>query len=451
MESFILNLPLTIVNFQSNLPLSLEGQMLITPALLKLIIADQTEEHNLPVDYIPRTIEFKLAEVSHNKEIIVLTGLRRSGKSVLLHHIRQQNTESDYYFNFEDERLAAFSVDDFQILQEALIESFGLQKTYYFDEIQNIKGWEMFVRRLYNSGNKIYITGSNANLFSEELGTRLTGRYIVYTIYPLSFKEYISYKHKALLSEKLSTTKIGQIKKLFSDYYQEGGIPEYVKHKNSDYLHSLYEGIFYRDIIARYKLPQSSLIKTLVFYLGSNCSKEVTYNSLRKLIGIKSTTTISDYCYYLENSYLCFFINRYSDSVKSQLQSPKKVYFIDTAVAKIIGFRISEDVGRTLENIVFLELKRKNYEVFYHQQSKECDFIIRENANVTQAIQVCKTLADPKTKKREIEGLIEAMKRFSLQTGLIITESETLAEEVEKNGRVFSISIVPIWHWLISD
>lgn len=423
--------------------------MSTTPALLKLIIADQTEEHSLPADYIPRAAEFKLAEAFHSKEIIVLTGLRRSGKSVLLHHIRQQNTESDYYFNFEDERLSTFFVDDFQILQETFIELFGLQKTYYFDEIQNIKGWEIFIRRLYNAGNKIYITGSNANLFSEELGTRLTGRYIAYTIYPLSFKEYIYYKNKALLGDKpLSTTKIGQVKKLFSDYSQEGGIPEYVKHKNSDYLRSLYEGILYRDIIVRYKLPQSVLIKTLVFYLASNCSKEITYNSLRKLIGIKSTTTISDYCYYLENSYLCFFVNRYSDSVKSQLQSPKKVYFIDTAVVKIVGFRISEDVGRTLENIVFLELKRRDCEIFYHQQSKECDFVIRENINVTQAIQVCQALVDPKTKKREIEGLIEAMERFSLQTGLIITESETFTEEVEKDGKIFTISVVPVWDWL---
>jgi predicted AAA+ superfamily ATPase len=421
----------------------------ITSALLKRIIADQIEEHNLPGDYIPRTAESQLAKAFRSKEIIVLTGLRRSGKSVLLHHIRQQNTESDYYFNFEDERLSTFLVDDFQMLQETFIELFGLQKTYYFDEIQNIKGWEVFVRRLYNAGNKIYITGSNANLFSEELGTRLTGRYIAYTIYPLCFQEYIYYKNKKLLSENLlSTAKIGQIKKLFSDYCQEGGIPEYVKYKNSDYLRSLYEGILYRDIIARYKLPQSVLIKTLVFYLASNCSKEITYNSLRKLIGIKSATTISDYCYYLENSYLCFFVNRYSDSVKSQLQSPKKVYFIDTAVAKIVGFRISEDIGRTLENIVFLELKRRNYEIFYHQQSKECDFLVRENINVTQAIQVCQTLVDPKTKKREIEGLMEAMERFSLQTGLIITESETFTEEVQKDGKIFTILVVPAWDWL---
>jgi predicted AAA+ superfamily ATPase len=324
------------------------------------------------------------------------------------------------------------------------------QKTYYFDEIQNIKGWEIFVRRLYNAGNKIYITGSNATLFSEELGTRLTGRYIAHTIYPFSFQEYLCYKDKELCNKQiLSTTQTGQVKRFFSDYYREGSIPEYVKYKNSDYLQSLYESILYRDIIARYKLSQPILMKTLVFYLASNCSKEITYNSLRKLVGIKSATTISDYCYYLEDSYLCFFVSRYSDSVKSQLQSPKKVYFIDTIIAKMIGFRITEDMGRALENIVFLELKRRNYEVFYHQQSKECDFVVRENNSIMQVIQVCQTLVDPKTKKREIEGLIEGMERFSLQTGLILTESETSTEIIEKGDKIFTISVAPIWYWLL--
>lgn len=423
--------------------------MPITSDLLKLIIADQREEHTTPKHYIKRTLEPKLLELALNKEITVLTGLRRSGKSVLLHYVRHQSTESDYYFNFEDERLTEFTVNDFQLLHEVFIELFGVQKVFYFDEIQNIDGWEMFVRRLYNNGNKIYITGSNANLFSEELGTRLTGRYIPVSVYPVSFTEYLNYKNDSLIGSKpWSTTQIGQIKQLFSQYCIDGGIPEYIKHKRMDYLQALYESIIYRDIIARYKLPNALLLKKLVFYLASNCSKEITYNSLKKLFEVGSSTTISDYCHYLENSYLCFTVSRYSDSVKAQIQSPKKVYFIDPAISKMLGFKISEDFGRLIENIVFLELKRNNKEIYYHNESKECDFIIREGAKTVQVIQVCKEMHDPKTKQREIEGLMEALMRFSLGEGLIITENEEYIENIQMGDKIFKITVIPIWKWL---
>lgn len=423
----------------------------ITHDLLKLIIADQREEHTLPTHYIQRTVESKLEALSLNKEIIVTTGLRRTGKSVLLHQIRTKASQSDYYFNFEDERLVAFTVNDFQTLQETFIELFGVQKIYYFDEIQNIVGWEMFVRRLYNSGNKIYITGSNANLFSEELGTRLTGRYIPVSIYPISFLEYVSYMNSSLLDDKLfPTSKVGLLKQLFANYCATGGIPEYIKYQNIEYLHSLYESIIYRDIVARYKLPNALLIKQLVFFLASNCSKEITYNSLRKMLGMGSASTISDYCHYLENSYLCFFVNRYSDSVGAQLQSPKKIYFIDPIIAKTVGFKISEDFGRVLENMVFLELKRHGFEIFYHRELKECDFIIRKSPKTLRAIQVSKDISEIKTRQREIDGLIEALKRFSLTEGLIITENQEFIENVEKEGQIFKINVVPIWKWLLT-
>lgn len=424
----------------------------ITHTLLKQIVADQREEVTLPTDYIPRNAESKVNELSLNREIIVLTGLRRSGKSVLLHHIRQNRAESDYYFNFEDERLVMFTMKDFQTLYEVFIELFGIQKTFYFDEIQNIPGWEMFVRRLYNNGNKIYITGSNANLFSEELGTRLTGRYIPISIYPISFREYVNDNNNALIEIKTFSTKdIGNLKNLYALFCVQGGIPEFIRFQQIEYLQALYESIIYRDIIARYKLSTDSTIKKLVFFLASNCSKEITYNSLRKLLGVGSATTISDYCHYLENSYLCFFVSRYNDSVKAQLQAPKKIYFIDPIIAKTVGFRISEDHGRMLENIVFLELKRNGYEIYYHQETRECDFVVREKGRTVQLIQVTQELGLPKTKEREIDGLIEAMIRFSLTEGLIITENEEFVENFEKAEQQFKIAAIPIWKWLLID
>lgn len=417
--------------------------------LLKRLIADQREEHQLKAAYIERTAEEKLNEFSKNKEIIVLTGVRRAGKSILLQHLREKNTEKDYYFNFEDERLVQFTANNFQLLQEVFIELFGLQHIFYFDEIQNIEGWEMFVRRLYNAGYKVYITGSNASLFSEELGTRLTGRYMTLSVYPFSFLELVKYRSSMLLEERiLSTTQIGLVKNLFQQYYELGGFPDYIQYQQIDYLHALFEGILYRDIITRYKIPNPKPLKELIFYLASNCSKEMTYNALRKLLRIGSPSTVSEYCAYLESSYLCFFINRYNESVKVQMQSPKKVYFIDHALAKTIGFRFSEDRGRILENIVFIELKRRGLEIYYHKELKECDFILRRHGKIINAIQVCAVLTEKVTQQREIDGLLEAMNRYELREGLILTENEErFFTFEEKNTK--TIKIIPIWKWLI--
>jgi predicted AAA+ superfamily ATPase len=423
----------------------------VSADLLKRIISDQQNNVLLPEAYIERDeYEAKLESFATNPEIVVIIGMRRCGKSVLMNKVRQQNKESDYYFNFEDERLVEFNLKDFETLQIVFTELFGIQKTYYFDEIQNILGWEMFARRLYNAGNKIYITGSNANLFSDELGTRLTGRYLSMSVYPLSFKEYLSHHEPDIVKAKaLSTIQLGLRNKYFQDYLQKGGIPEYVKYQQIEYLQTLYESILYRDIIARYKISNVLALKKMVFYLASHCSKTFTYNSLRKFLELGSVTTVIDYSYYLERSFLCFFVHKYSDSINAQQQSAKKIYFCDHILAKTLGFRISPDIGRTLENIVFLELKRRKYDIFYYHQVKECDFIIREGIKTVQAIQVCVSLDDPHTKKREIEGLIEALDYFSMQKGIIITEREAFTEQHEKEGKTYLVEAIPIGQWLL--
>ncbi len=427
--------------------------MTISPDLLKRIIFDQQEDQHWPKLYIPRTIEKKLDRLSQNKEIIVLSGIRRCGKSVLLEHVRRiRKNEHDYYFNFEDERLVNFGTEDFEVLHQTLISLYGVQENFYLDEVQNVPAWELFVRRMYNKGCKIYITGSNANLFSEELGTRLTGRYISLDIYPISFAEYSQF-HIPLTRVDFSTTEIGMLKEKYSNYLKYGGIPAYIVSKDTEYLHSLYESILYRDIITRYKVGNPEALKKLLFYLASNCGKEVTLSKLLGMINnngkiIKSNTTISDYCSYIENSFMCFFVSRYDDNLKAQQQAPKKIYFVDHVLAKMLGFRTSEDHGRMLENIVFVELKRRGYDIFYYSGSRECDFIVREGSRTQQVIQVCIELYDPSTKAREISGLVEAMDKFSLSEGLIITENEEGNEIVVMNGKKYHIIINPIWKWL---
>ena len=385
--------------------------MPISSDLLKRIILDQREDLRFPKIYIQRTVQNVLDRLSQNREIIVLSGIRRCGKSVLLEHVRRMHESgNDYYFNFEDERLVNFELEDFEVLHQTLISLYGVQTNFYFDEIQNIPSWELFVRRMYNKGCKIYITGSNANLFSEELGTRLTGRYISLTIYPLSFAE-VSQVSIPLEQVDFSSKKIGQLKEQYNKFLEFGGIPAFITYNDPEYLHSLCESILYRDIIARYKIGNPEALKKLLFFLASNCAKEV---SLSKLLGM--------------------------------INNNGKI--IDHVLAKILGFRTSEDRGRTLENIVFVELKRRGYEVFYYSGTKECDFVVREGCYTNQLIQVCLELDDPSTKEREISGLIEAMNKFSLSEGLIITENEEGDEIVERLGKKYQIIIKPIWKWL---
>lgn len=419
--------------------------------LLKQVVVEQSTRR-VPEDFVSRSVYELVQPLKVNKEIIIIAGIRRCGKSTLLQKIRSEGQEKDYYLNFEDDRLINFTVEDFQTLLEVFAELFGQQKTFYFDEIQNIPDWERFARRLYDDGNKIYITGSNATMLSKELGTRLTGRYISLEMYPYSFYEYVNYQSPDLIKKKVYVTQDrGRIKSLFAHYCRVGGIPEFVKFEQPDYLHALYEGVIYRDIITRYKLPREKPIKELTFYLASHIGKEITFNALRKVINLSNAATVSEYCEYLENSFLSFLVNRYSHSLKQQIGFEKKQYFIDHALANVIGFRISEDRGRLLENIIFIELKRRNQDIYFHKKNKECDFVIRHKNKIEFAIQVCANLETEKVKKREYAGLIEAMKIYNLSEGLILTSDTEYKEKVVVDGNEYRINVMPVWKWLLEQ
>lgn len=416
----------------------------MNPDVLKQIIADQ-REYVLPKNFLMRKITDSILGFVDDPSIIILSGIRRSGKSTIQRLLQLDLAKSDYYFNFDDERLVQFKVENFQMLLEVLIELFGEQHIFYFDEIQNIEGWERFVRRLYEQGKKIYITGSNAKLLSKELGSHLTGRYIQLEVYPLSFREMIQHKYPKVLSKKtLSTSDTGMILHYFSHYLKNGGIPDYVLFEKTEYLRDLFEGILYRDIIARYKVNDEKPLRELTYYLASHIGKEFSYTKLGRLLDL-SPHTIVNYCSYLEQCYLCFFVNRYSHSLKKQIQYNKKCYMIDPALIRITGFRVSEDRGRLLENIVFLNLKMMKKETYFHKDQKECDFILREGNQIVEAIQVATHLSEEEVKKREVDGLVEAMTAYNLKEGLILTENEQGIIKIDQ----FQITIMPIWKWLL--
>ena len=413
--------------------------------LLKQIILEQQEIlHAQNKRYVQRYIADEWLQTS---EILIISGIRRCGKSVFMQQIRDRLVETDFFFNFDDERLANFKLDDFQKLQECFVELFGEQHTYYFDEIQNIEGWERFVRRLYNAGNKIVITGSNARMLSRELGTHLTGRYIQVEIYPFSFQEYLAMNEIPVNAKTLyTTTGRATMVKSFVKYMECGGFPKFLQDGSVSYLTSLYESIIYRDILTRNGLTNEKEMLELMFYLASNATKRVTYSSLGKVVGIQHPDTIKNYLEYIQQTYLISQLFRYDPSVKKQMMSPKKIYFVDNAIIKRIGFNATENNGVFLENLVFIELKRRGWDVYYYADKKECDFIVRKGLHISDAYQVTLKMDSPQTREREIAGVREAMQAYSLSKGYILTfeGKETINFD---DGTI--VEVVPVWEWIL--
>jgi predicted AAA+ superfamily ATPase len=411
--------------------------------LLQAVVSDQRQLKWNRTDVHRKHVSFV-----EDNNVLVISGIRRCGKSTLLQALRAKNKEQDYYLNFDDERLIHFRVEDFQLLLELFGERYGKQATFYFDEIQNIQGWERFVRRLHDYGNKVYVTGSNASMLSRELGTHLTGRYQQIELYPFSFLEYLEFKKidpKNL--DYFQTDDKALLKASFNDYFQLGGFPAYLKSNHSEYLKSLYESILYRDVMVRNGITNEQELLELMFFVTSNTSKLISYNSLAKVIGVRNATTVKQYLSFLQDAYMLSLVPKYDVSVKKQLHNPKKVYGIDLGLMRQLSFQHSEDQGRLLENLVFLELKRQSKTVFYHHQKFECDFVIKEKNKIVQAIQVCWSVHDLKTREREVRGLLDAMTAHQLEVGLILTEDEKDNLKIgDKN-----IKILPVWLWLLTQ
>lgn len=399
---------------------------------------------------ISREILEEILTLLDDKRIIIISGMRRVGKSTLLTEIMLQlksQNKGYCYVNFEDEAFLDFEAQDFEKLNEILTEIYGGGSYYFFDEVQNVENFEVFVRRLQDDGKKLFLTGSNSSLLSKEFGTKLTGRYKLFELYPFSFKE-ILLKNKIFLHKPLHFTieEKTQMKSLFKNYMEFGGVPEYLENKDTDYIKTIYENILFRDIISRYNIKSQKILRELVNVLSTNISSPFTYNSLKKSLNLSNAITVKEYISYLNNTYLFFEVLRFDHSIRKQLSFPRKIYIIDPAFFNIIGTTFKTNFGRIFENLVFLELKRKNMEIFYFQKEKECDFVIKQGNTILKAIQACYQFTK-ENKEREIAGVLEAMKEFKLKEGIILTYEQE--EELNIDGK--KIIIKPLWKWLLED
>jgi uncharacterized protein len=415
---------------------------------LREILLEQRETFLRKPFGVEREVMTEVEDRLKLPHVLVLTGLRRSGKSTLLRQVVKKHFSDKefYYINFEDERLFNFPASEFNKLYEASVNLFGKKKTFFIDEIQNIANFESFVRRFYEDDFKFFITGSSANLLSKELGTKLTGRHLDTVVTPFSFKEFLKLKGFTLEknAEYITEQKVS-LKKYFDEYLLKGGMPEYDSFNDPEILSKVYEDTVLKDIAIRYKINNVTNLKELYSYLITNFANTFSYTSLKKFISIKSVNTIKLYISYLEETYFVKTINKFDYSLKKQLVNDKKLYVSDNGFIQAVSKKVLEDKGWLLENLVFNSIKTDG-DIFYYKDKYECDFLITKNKQVIMAIQVCYEIND-KNREREINGLLETVKKFKPKNYLILTNSQD--EEITFSGK--KIRVKPVWKWLLKE
>lgn len=399
-------------------------------------------------------------------KIVSVIGVRRAGKSTLIKQVAKTlmdegvDKNNTMIVNFEEPEFEGADVSFLQQIYEAYLEIMKPSgKPFIFlDEIQNVKGWERFVRSL-NERREAFITisGSSSKLLSEELATVLTGRQIYVEVFPLSFREFLGFKGMEIKGMRDVLMNSLKIKSLFREYMEAGGFPEIVLNKDQEFrarvLKSYYEDIVGRDIIQRFKVRKPDQLRALTRFYLTNVSSLISFNRVSKFIRLP-TETVRRFSSYLETSNLIFFVKRFSWSVKEQENSPRKVYSVDAGLTNAVGFRFLENFGKIAENMVAMELKRRRaqnpeLEVFYWRdyRQREVDFMVKEGLKVKELIQVCWDVSDHETKEREVKALAKAMKEFKLGEATVITEDFEGKESVNGKKIVFK----PIWRWALEE
>ena len=386
-----------------------------------------------------------------SREVIDIIGPRRSGKSSVLKLLIKKLclTDNFLFINFEDPYFVTHN--DPQVIEELIAiyqEYFQKNLKYlFFDEIHAIDHWERVVRKLRDSGKyKIFLTGSSSKLLSRELSTLLTGRHLSYSILPLSFGEFLSFKGIKIENKKDIILKEKTLLKSFDEYLFTGGFPEIVKTSNIALLKQYYFDILQKDIVMRYDVRQKDILEKMGIFLITHSAKTLSIASLKKTFDL-SYEAVSTYLDYFHEAFLTFELPQFSYSLKTQQKALKKMYAVDTGLANAISFRFSQDKGRLLEQCVFLELKRRGIEVYYYKTryNKEVDFVLKLPNKEKQLIQVCWDIVDSETRKREFDSLKQGMEELKITDGVVLTHN---SEEIIGEGKK-TITVMPVYKWLI--
>ncbi len=409
---------------------------------------------------IPKKIILRDAKIIKTKldKASIVIGPRKSGKTYFLYEI-MKNEKNPIMLNFEDNLLTGLNIADLNEIIDYSKELFGIQNfSFFLDEIQNIDNWEKFVISLLNYHYKVFITGSNSKLLSREIATALRGKSLNYLLLPCSFKEYLEFKGIIPENNFEYTDQSYILKKEFKDFFKFGGFPELILSDSLELknkiINNYFDSVLYKDIIDRLRIKNIKLVEITLKYLlnlfGNTFSISSYENYLKSNKISYSLEDLYNIFKSLEDVFMISFLKEYSKSYKKTEFSKSKVYVFDSAYIHFLA-REAEDYGRILENLVFIELFRRNNEIenkniFYSNSSnRECDFVISNKGKVTNAIQVCYSINE-KNKEREVNGLIEAMNRFNLKEGLIITNEQEETIKIKEK----KIRVIPAWKWFLT-
>ncbi|MCH5246042.1 MAG: ATP-binding protein [Muribaculaceae bacterium] len=404
---------------------------------MKSIVIKQKAERDelLSRSYQHRITKYDIETLLANPLIKLITGPRRVGKSVFaLLMLRNRNFS---YLNFDDNLLLE-NWDEDLVLQtlEAVYPDY---EYLLLDEIQNLPSWDLWVNKLYRRGINMVITGSNAKMLSSEMATVLTGRYLQIEMFPFSLKETMFWKNNG------SYDRTGSIQEttIKDDYLHNGGYPETIPNRSitKSYLSTLFDSILFKDIAKRHNIRNTSDLYSIATYLLSNFSNPISANNLASELGLSSVMTTKKFCDYLSEPYLFFYLPRFNNKMKLMKKAPSKVYVVDNGFVQSVAFNISENLGRLLENQIFIELLRRGFipglTLFYFRtrNDKEIDFVTRKGHKIEQLIQICYEMSSEKTRKREFDALVEASDELKCDNLCVITNSQS--GEVEwKNKKI---------------
>jgi predicted AAA+ superfamily ATPase len=414
------------------------------------IVAEQKEEF-LSEDFAsfcPREEERQIDLKSHLAQVVI--GVRRSGKSTMCRKVLREANVKAAYVNFDDERLAKTQTSDLNNILEALYIVYGDFQYLFLDEVQNVEGWPLFVNRLLRQKMHLIVTGSNAKLLSNELTTHLTGRHHKITLFPFSFEEYA--RMKQLDTQALTTKGQAAVKRELNTYLMNGGLPELLIETDSQgYIMALLEAIIKRDITLRFKVRYPEVLQRLATYLIDNFAQEYNATAIAELLGV-SDHTIDTYCGYLQEAFLLLVLKKFSYKSRERIRD-SKIYVIDNAfISNRTNTFSTENLGWRLENAIYIELlhraSKRFADVFYYRdRTFEIDFIVAKDGVVEELYQVCYDMTNEKTRKREVNSLLQGATKFHCSNLTILTfdEQETITEGD------YTIQVKSASQWLLNS
>ncbi len=379
----------------------------------------------------------------------VFVGLRRVGKSYLMFQQignlldTGHSKEEILYFNFEDDRIASLSTEDLDRIKVCYEEMFDSKPIFFLDEIQIVDRWEKFVRRLADTGYRVYVTGSNAKMLSSEITTTLGGRFVVQNVYPYSFQEYMASSGIDMNDKNTIYRSRAEIVKAYEIYFHFGGLPELTQVTDKRaWLSSLYQKIFFGDLITRYQVRNDFALRVLIRKLAESVKQPTSFNRLANVVSSSgkkiSTDTVIDYLGYLKESWLIFPVENICAKL-AEKEANKKYYFTDNGILNLF---LVDPLSSLLENQVAIQLRRLyGDDVYFYHQGIDVDFYVLKEQ---MAMQVCYSMLDPETRKREINALLKMSKRIEVKRWIVITKDEE--DTITEQG--INIEVVPVWKWL---